>query len=332
MPRGAATGIEPNLVGLCRGAIALAVDELHFDEPRQQREQRKRRRPRKGDEAPRRKPPRRSARRDCAAVIAAAPSKRRATSIATTMTTTLSAALQRALRGNACAPSPGGYPPSAITIQKSSARTSVATIVIADDERNRIGKEPAREHAGQQRAQARRDRPRGAGLRRERVLAESGDQAVERGAARVDANRVPHDDDQDEARNDVADREIVHDRRLRERSPPPATPPRRTTPARRTARRAAYCGDDDNAIESAEIDGRLAARRSDRASRRRARSPSPSRSERRNETSVPRRSRRRRRRATARPAECTRRRRCRDFRARFPTSDRAARLPGMRLV
>ena len=48
---------------------------------------------------------------------------------------------------------------------------------------------------------------------------------------RVDANRVPDDDYQDEARHDVTNREIVHDRRLRqqgERQPRGGDAPRRS--------------------------------------------------------------------------------------------------------
>ena len=233
---------QAHLIGLRGRAIALAVDHLHLNQAHDQRQQRQQRRP--ATNAAMRHTGRshgvrlrRPARRSCRARVEAAHDEHRDDHHAT-LSTAASSASRKCI-----APKPGGYPSNRITVQKSSARTSVAI----DRHRAASGiesaKNPREKHARQRRptASSKSSTPR-------RSAGEStsshktGGQTVERRAQRVDANRVPDDHHQHDARNDAANREVVHHRRSARRPQRRATPPRRTTAARRTARRAAYRG------------------------------------------------------------------------------------------
>ncbi len=138
-------------------------------------------------------------------------------------------------------PSPGGYPADAITTQKRSARTSVATIVIAAASGIESAKKPRESTLASTRADARRDHPRRPGLGRERVFAEPGDQTVERRLAtrRRESHTKRRRPTPSSARR-CGPRGSERPS-LARRSRRPARPPRRTRPVRRTARRAAYC-------------------------------------------------------------------------------------------
>ena len=103
---------------------------------------------------------------------------------------------------------------SAMTIEKSRAHER-RDDGNPDTSRNRLAEEvPAVRPASARSGTSRSSSPR-LGCARAR-LRRTGDRTEERGAARIDANRVPHHHHEDEARNDAADREIVHERSLRD--------------------------------------------------------------------------------------------------------------------
>ena len=116
------------------------------------------------------------------------------------------ASKQRFVQDASCLVPPDS-PRSAITIQKISARDERRHDRDRADERHRIGKRIRATAVLAITAAAPVEIVQAAAVpRRERVFAESGKQAEDCGAARIDADRVPNDHHEHEARHDRANR------------------------------------------------------------------------------------------------------------------------------